>query len=192
MDTSASLLESLRVAADEAAWETLCDLYSPLIRGWLTRLGAAPDDLDDLVQEVLVVVMRRVPDFRRERAGAFRSWLKTISGNCLRDHWRRKRKQGLTPGGSDFAELLAQLADPQSGLSKIWEQEYDKHVTQSLLQRIRHHFSEKTWTAFHRFTLEGASAETVAADLEMTTNAVFIAKSRVLAKLREYGRGLLD
>jgi RNA polymerase sigma-70 factor (ECF subfamily) len=193
MDTSASFLESLRHAPDDDAWSTLVDLYSPLIRGWLKRRGAATSDVDDVAQEVLAVVVRRFPEFRREpRTGAFRTWLRAITANCLRDHWRRGNKQPRAVGGTDFGEIVQQLADSHSDLSKLWDREHDEHVTQYLLKLIRPGFSEKTWQAFQRFAIDGNSADEVARELDMTPNAVFIAKSRVMAALREQGRGLID
>jgi len=193
MDTSASLLDSLRHASDEIAWSQLVDLYSPLIQGWLKRYGAAHSDVDDVVQEVLTVVVRRFPEFRREpRTGAFRSWLRTIAANCLRDHWRKKNKQPPAVGGSDFGVVIQQLTDPHSDLSKQWDREHDEHVTQYLLKRLRPTFTEKTWRAFQRFAIDGRSADEVARELKMTPNAVFIAKSRVMSALREQGRGLLE
>ena len=87
---------------------------------------------------------------------------------------------------------MQQLADPASGLSRVWDKEHDRHVTQRLLQIIRGEFTEKTWLAFQRFALADEPAETVAADLGMTVNAVFIAKSRVLTALRREGAGLLE
>jgi RNA polymerase sigma-70 factor (ECF subfamily) len=193
MDTSASLLDSLRDVSDAAAWNRLVDLYSPLIRGWLRRHGAALGDVDDVVQEVLTVVVRRFPEFRRQpRTGSFRAWLRTITANCLRDHWRRSNKQPAAVGGSDFGEIINQLTDSHSGISKQWDREHDEHVTRYLLERIRPDFSPQTWRAFQRFAMDGLSADQVAAELGMTANAVFIAKSRVMSSLRKQGQGLID
>lgn len=193
MDTSASLLDLLRDASDGVAWTMLVDLYSPLIRGWLKRYGAAAVDADDVVQEVLAVVVRRFPEFQRQpQTGAFRAWLRKITANCLRDYWRRCNRQPTVVGGSEFAEVINQLADPHSGISKVWDREYDEYVARFLLDRIRPDFSERTWRAFQRFALDGVSADKVAHELEISTNAVFIAKSRVMAKLRQVGQGMLD
>lgn len=193
VDTSASFLELLHHESDEENWSRLVDLYTPLIRGWLKRYGAAIGDIDDVVQEVLSVVVRRFPEFQREpRVGAFRAWLRTIAANCLRDHWRRRNKQPAALGGSDFAEIIDQLEDPHSGISKLWDREHDEHVTKYLLKRIQSDFAEKTWQAFQRFAIDGLAADTVAEELGITANAVFIAKSRVMSKLRQIGQGLVE
>jgi RNA polymerase sigma-70 factor (ECF subfamily) len=192
-ETSASLLERLRLQPDDEGWQRLVELYTPLIRGWLHRHGLPPQEADDVVQEVLAVVVRRLPDFRRQpRAGAFRRWLRTITVNCLRDFWRGRRGRPVAAGGSDFVQMLDELADPASGLSREWDREHDRHVTARLLEMIRPHFEATTWRAFQRVALEGASPDDVAAELGLTVNAVFIAKSRVLSRLRQEGAGLID
>lgn len=191
--TSASLLERLRASPDEDSWHRLVDIYTPMIRGWLRRQATIhAEDMDDLVQEVLAVVVRRVRDFRRERTGSFRAWLRQITVNVLRDFWKARHVRPTSTGGSDFLQVLDQLEDPASGLSKLWDQEHDQHVTRRLLDLIRPSFESKTWRAFERVALEGASPDAVAADLGISVNAVFIAKSRVLSRLRQEGDGLLD
>lgn len=193
METSVSFLDSLQHSADEEAWGRLVGMYSPLIQGWLKRNGASLADVEDVTQEVLTVVFRRFPEFRREpRPGAFRAWLRTITANCLRDHWRKKNKQPAGIGGSDFGQVVAQLEDPDSGLSAQWNREHDRHVIQYLLQEVRPAFTDNTWAAFQRFALDGLSADDVSQELGISVNAVFVAKSRVLARLRQRGLGLID
>lgn len=193
MDTSLSLLESLRGGADQESWHTLVRIYGPLIRAWLTRHGARPSEIDDVVQEMLLVVVRRIPEFQHaSRTGSFRSWLRTIAVNCLRDHWRRLDRQPAAAGGSDFRLVIEQLADPHSSVSQQWDREHDELLTRYLLERVREQVAPKHWQAFQRFVLDGLSADQVARELDMTANAVFIAKSRVMNTLRSLGRGLLD
>src|SRR5690242_15110223 len=105
--TSASLLDRLRLQPDAESWQRLVDLYTPLIRGWLRRHAALDQDADDVVQEVLAVVVRKLPQFRRgERPGAFRRWLRSITVNCLRDFWRSQRTRPRATGDSDFLRVL--------------------------------------------------------------------------------------
>jgi RNA polymerase sigma-70 factor (ECF subfamily) len=146
-----------------------------------------------VVQDVLAVVVRRLPQFQHnQRRGAFRCWLRTITVNCLRDFRRARRGKPQASGDADLHEALAQLEDPSSDLSRLWDREHDLHVTRKLLEMIEPEFKPATWQAFRRVALEDVAAETVAAELGITTNAVFIAKSRVLARLRQEAEGLLD
>jgi RNA polymerase sigma-70 factor (ECF subfamily) len=191
--TSDTLLERLRLGADGDAWSQFVDLYTPLIRGWLRRDVKLGAEADDLVQEVLCVVVRKLPQFRREpRPGAFRCWLRGITVNCLRDLWRARRGRPLTVGAGEFLAVLRQLEDPQSELSCLWDREHDRHVVQQLLALIRPHFEPTTWTAFQKVVMEGRPTQQVARELGLSVNAVFIAKSRVLSRLRREGEGLID
>jgi RNA polymerase sigma factor (sigma-70 family) len=190
--TSASLLARAR-DADSGAWGRLVDLYTPLIRRWLTRVGVKPEDGEDLVQDVLAVVVRRFPDFQHnQRIGAFRAWLRAIAVNCARDFWRANRIRPAPVGGTDFGGYLAQLEDSAHPLAEAWDREHDVHVTRHLLDQLRPEFELKTWDMFRRFVLDGVPAAEVATELGTTPNAVFIAKSRVLARLRQEAEGLID
>lgn len=192
-ETSTSLLEAARHDVDGAAWQKLVQLYSPLIRGWLRRHATADHELDDLVQEVFAVVVRRFPDFERQpRTGAFRCWLRTITVNCLRDFWRARRVRPRAGGDSDFQLMLEQLSDSDSPLSRAWDEEHDRYVTEYLLAVVKPDFSEQTWLAFKRATIDDLPASQIAQELGISVNAVFIAKSRVLSRLRQQGRGLID
>src|SRR5687768_7272096 len=103
-ETSASLLDRLRSRDDQEAWQRLADLYTPLIRDWLRQHATLDQDADDLVQEVLSVLLRKLPQFERARTGAFRRWLRTITVNCLRDFWRARRIRPRATGDSAFQE----------------------------------------------------------------------------------------
>jgi RNA polymerase sigma-70 factor (ECF subfamily) len=191
-DTSVSLLERLHATSDAADWQRLVDLYTPLIRGWLSRHLAPNSDVDDLVQDVLAVVVRKLPDFRHnQRTGAFRAWLRSITVNCLRDHWRARRA-AAGAGDERLAALLDQLEDPHNSLSHQWDLEHDQHVARRLMELVEPEFTPQTWRAFQQVAIQGRSPDAVAADLGISVNAVFIAKSRVLSRLRQEGAGLID
>jgi RNA polymerase sigma-70 factor (ECF subfamily) len=192
-ETSLSLLEALQRPTAGDAWQRMAELYGPLIRGWLRRNAILPHDQDDLIQEVLAIVVRKVPAFERvDRPGAFRRWLLNITINCVRDFWRARRLRGVAVNDTSFGERLSQLDDPDSPLSRLWDVEHDRYILERLLELVRPHFELKTWTVFCRITLDGIPPAEAAAEQGLSPNAAFIAKSRVLAKLRELGRGLVD
>jgi RNA polymerase sigma-70 factor (ECF subfamily) len=193
MNTSNTLLEGLQRRSSETAWQRLVDLYTPLIRNWLRRYALMDHDVEDLVQDVLSIVVRKMPEFRRSpQTGAFRRWLRNITVNCLRHFWRAQRFRPRCPDAEGFARILDMLEDPESGLSKMWDREHDEHVTRRLLAMIRPRFEPKTWLAFQRVALEGVPVDQVAAELGTSVNAIFIAKSRVVQMLRKAGQGLID
>ena len=191
--TSFSLLDRLQSQQDDNAWQQLNDIYAPLIHGWLSRQQLEQSDRDDVVQDVLLVVLRRLPQFEHnQRAGAFRTWLRTITVNCLRDHWRTRRLRPLVGGDTSFVEALNQLADDNSELSRQWDEEHDLMVTRKLLDSIRDNIEESTWRAFEAVALQEKPAAEVATELRISVASVYQAKSRVLARLRQAAVGLLD
>ncbi len=191
--TSASLLERLSDRSDSEAWVRLVELYSPLIRGWLGRYELSESDADDLSQTVLTAVVAHLPNFQHNgRVGAFRTWLRTITVNSVRQKFRMDRKSAGSPGGSAFLASLDELDDPDSGLSQVWDQAHDAHVLRTLLTWAEPEFEPKTWLAFRRQVFDEVRPKIVAVELEMTVNAVLVAKSKILKRLRELSRGLID
>ena len=192
-ETSATLLQRLNDRSDSVAWQRLVDLYTPLINSWLRRQGVSAEDAEDLTQEVLGIVVREVSQFQHNgRAGAFRTWLRTITINCLRQSWRSRCVRPQTTRLPNLDSALDQLEDPASDLSRRWDREHDEFVLHRLLDLIEPEFRPATWQAFRRQVIDGAPAEIVAAELGLTVNAVLIAKSRVLSHLRRNAEGLVD
>jgi RNA polymerase sigma-70 factor (ECF subfamily) len=192
-DTPVSLLERLRLHPDPGSWQRLVALYTPLIRDWLRWHNLQPPDADDLSQDVLTVVVRELPNFQHDlRPGAFRRWLRTVTVNRVRGFWRARQSRPMAVGDSPFEAVLDQLEDAHSDLSRRWDEEHDRHVVRRLLELLEPEFEPATWRAFRALALEGRATRDVAAELGTTTNAVRIAKSRVLSRFRQEIAGLID
>jgi RNA polymerase sigma-70 factor (ECF subfamily) len=193
VETSLSLLDALRLHGDAASWQRLVTLYTPLLYGWLRRYDVQECDADDLVQEVFAVLVRELPEFHRNpQVGSFRSWLRTILVNRLRNFWRSRRARPLATGDSALANRLDELADPASELSQLWNREHDRHVVHRALDSVEHEFAPATRQAFRLVVLEGRSEEETATALGISVNAVFIAKSRVMNRLRQEIKGFIE
>jgi RNA polymerase sigma-70 factor (ECF subfamily) len=192
METSVSLLERLAGAPTDDDWRRLDALYRPLLRTWMARAGVPASDIEDLAQDVLLVVFRKVAGFEWRGHGAFRSWLRTILANQLRHYFRGQKYRPTATGDSDFLRLLDELESPDSALSRLWDREHDKHVAASLMQRVQGDFDPVTWQAYHRYALEGEPAAQVAEALGLSLNSVLLAKSRVFKRLRREAAGLVD
>src|SRR5262249_51842481 len=121
------------------------------------------------------------------RTGAFRAWLRGICANRIRMFWRTLPKGG----GPESEAVLRQLADPNSDLSRQWDREHDQHVARQMLASIQSEFKPNTWQAFWLLVIEERTPAEVAATLGLSVNAVFIAKSRVLRRLREEMAGIV-
>jgi RNA polymerase sigma-70 factor (ECF subfamily) len=191
--TPVSLLYRLKVAKPDAAeWQRLQDIYLPLVRAWLARIPSLGSDIDDVAQEVLIVVIRSLPQFERAREGSFRTWLRRVTANCVRTFAKRRGRRPVMAARDDIDVILNQLEDPDSAMSHEWDRQHDQHVVQKLLASIQQDFNPTTWKAFRRFALEGELARVVASELGISENAVLLAKYRVFQRLRAEAAGLIE
>jgi RNA polymerase sigma-70 factor (ECF subfamily) len=192
-ETSHSLLERLGQQPDDASWRRLVDLYTPLLRHTLLHYDVPAADVDDLVQEVFSVVIRELPQFRHNhQCGAFRRWLRNIAVHRLRGYWRVRQTTAHATGDSDALRRLNELEDPASGPSRQWDREHDEYIARRLLELLEPEFTPTTWQAFRRQVMDGGKPAAVARELGISTNAVLLAKSRVLRRMRQEIAGLVD
>lgn len=185
--TPASLLERLRQPAEEAAWERFVDLYTPLLYHWARRLGLQQSDAADLVQDVFVELVQKLPDFTYQAHKRFRGWLWTILVNKWRERGRRLAARSAEAGAAGLV-----LAPTPDATEEIDEAEYRMYLVDRALQLMRAEFQPTTWRACWEYIVAGRPAAEVAAELGVTINAVYLAKSRVLRRLRQELAGILE
>lgn len=190
-ETQPSLLVRLRDAGDELAWSQFVDLYGPLVYGWLRRQGLQDADVADLTQDVLRLVSAAVKTFEYDpRQGTFRGWLFTVVRNRLRTFWQREAGRGQGEGGSAAIEMLHAVADESPDAEAEWNAAFERQLFHCAADIIRDDFAEATWQAFWRTAVEGQAGRAVAADLGLTPAAVYLARSRVMARLKEQVQSL--
>jgi RNA polymerase sigma-70 factor (ECF subfamily) len=178
--TRPSLLVRIRDAGDREAWRQFVEVYAPLVYKFARRRGLQDADAADLTQDVLQAVAgaskRLVYDPER---GTFRAWLYTVARNKLRNLLlaRQRRHEDGNPA----------LIDEQPAREEVeqWEREYEQRLFDWAADQVRGHFQGTTWRAFWMTAVEGRPAADAAAELGLSVGAVYIAKSRVLARLRE-------
>ena len=189
--TSLSLLERVK-SRDPAAWERVVAVYGPLVDHWCRQAGLQDADIADVRQDVLLAVARTIGEFRRDRPGdSFRGWLRTITRSKLTDHWRKKPAAEANTGGSDAYRQLQQLPDDDATES-VADAAESGLVYRRALALIQTDFEVRTWRAFWLVVIDGRSSTEVATELGVSVNAVYLAKGRVLARLREEFAELIE
>jgi RNA polymerase sigma-70 factor, ECF subfamily len=181
--TLLSLLPRLKEQPDAQAWEQFVRLSTPLLLNWSRRLGLREHDAADLVQDVLVVLVRKLPGFRYEPGKNFLGWLRAVLRNKCRD--RR-----VAPG-TEALDDAAEVPAPADGDGPE-EDELRLYVLGRALRLMSSEFAPATWQACWETVVCGRDVRAVAAGLGLTVNAVYVARSRVLARLRQALRGLPD
>jgi RNA polymerase sigma-70 factor, ECF subfamily len=183
--TSPSLLERVK-ADDAAAWDRLVGLYAPLVYRWCRRADLPDQEIADVFQEVFHAVATHIAAFRRERDNdTFRGWLRVITRNKVRDHFRKLGREPAGAGGTEAQLLFARLPDPCADADDSDEGPADRGLFGQALELLRCEFEERTWQAFWLTAVEDRAAGDVALELRMSPGAVRVAKSRVLRRLRE-------
>jgi RNA polymerase sigma-70 factor (ECF subfamily) len=188
LTTQVSLLVRIRDLRDTEAWSEFVTLYSPLIYGVARRRGLQDADAADLTQDVLRAVARTAPRFVYDPGrGTFRGWLFTIIRNGLRK-WARRRHRRPVAGGADGQRALEEQAAPPSDEVDCLEADKRSRLFRWAAEQVRPAFRPSTWEAFWQTAVEAREPGEVAAALGLTVGAVYIARSRVLARLRDHIR----
>jgi RNA polymerase sigma-70 factor (ECF subfamily) len=185
--TRPSLLVRLRDPRDAQAWQEFVRLYAPLVYRFGRRQGLQDSDAADLTQEVLGAVSGGIGrlDYDPQR-GSFRGWLFTLAHRRLCELRARLRRVGRGSGDSDIALVLEEC--PAREDCDSWDREYREAVFAWAAERVRPAVSATTWQAFWRTAVEGADGKAVAGELGLTVAAVYLARSRVMARLKEQVR----
>jgi RNA polymerase sigma factor (sigma-70 family) len=189
-ETRASLILRLPNAADAQAWDDFVALYAPLVYRLARRQGCQPADADDVVQEVLVAVARSVEDWlARPDRGLFRAWLLRIARNLAINSLIRRKHQPVGAGNSDVARLLLLHPDVNGDAASQFDLEYRRELFRWAAEKVREEITERTWQAFWLSTVAEQPIAATAEQLKMSIGSVYIARSRVMARLREVVRG---
>jgi len=182
--TRASLLARLGDPEDRAAWRQFVELYGSLVYGFARRRGLQDADAADLTQDVFLAVSRAMGRWRYDRdKGSFRGWLYGLTRNKVAAFLRQRQRQPVGSGDTDAQLRLAEEPSPDGEAE--WEREFERQLFRLAAARIQDAFAPSTWTAFWRTAVEGRSGAAVARELGMSVGAVYVARSRVLARLTE-------
>jgi RNA polymerase sigma-70 factor (ECF subfamily) len=192
-DTRASLLVRIRDGRDTEAWQQFIKTYAPIVYGFARRRGLQDADAADLMQEVLrsVAAAAERLDYDPKR-GTFRSWLFTVTRNKLYTWLDGQRHQVHGSGDTGAQQRLDEQASRDGDGEAVWDREYQTRLTALAMERVRGEFHDATWQAFVLTAVEGKAARTAGEALKMSPGAVYVAKSRVLARLREEIQKLQD
>jgi len=183
--TSASLLAALSDPDNRTVWNQYVGRYRPLLVRYGRRLGLGADEAEDVAQQTLLTFSTSYRAGRYELGkGRLRSWLFGIARNELLQFRRRGRRDVQAPESRGGDGLFDQIA-AREDLEAVWEQEWRKAVLGACLEQVRREVQPQSYEAFDLFALQGRPAVEVAARLGVTPNAVFLAKRRILHRVRE-------
>lgn len=177
--TRISLLKRIRDPRNNHSWEEFVDIYRPVIAGVIRSFRINAVDSEDILQEVLLQMSKTARNFEVDSdKGKFRSYLRQVTANKVRDYCRRRKK------------LVRNIEQPSSivqppDLEEVWEDEFHRSIFRVAMKRVRQQARELTWTCFQEHVVHKRNAEVVADELGISTNAVYINSSRIMTRLRD-------
>lgn len=190
--TRASLILRLKNREDLDAWQQFAEIYQPLVFRLARRKGFQDSDAADVAQEVLLRVANAVERWDPDGHGSFRGWLYRIARNFMINFLQSHQRRPIAGGSDAVLELLDNHPDPNSLESKAFDEELEQQVFAWASERIRPSFKTNTWDAFWATAVEGRPADAVAIELGISVGAVYIARSRVIQKLKEEVKRVLS
>ena len=185
-ETRASLILRLRESSDVEAWNEFAEIYQPLVYRLARQKGLQDADAQEVTQEVMTRVARAINGWEPDRKlGTFRGWLYRISKNMVIQFLRTQNRMPRTAGTPSENQIIEGKPDGGAGPDEEFDSEFERQTFAWAAKKIESGFSEKTWSAFWRTAVENETVDVVANDLQMSRGAVYIARSRVIARLRE-------
>jgi len=182
-ETRLSLIQRLQDAGDEAAWEEFASIYRPIIVRLAIRKQLQNDDAEDLAQQVLLLVLKNISKWKPDPSRArFRTWLQTVVRNATLNALTRRPKEQAS-GGTNSLQKLYQCPDKADSL--WFDLEWQRETLRWVAQQVRGEFESATWTAFWDTAIEQLSAQEVAEKIGKSVGAVYIARSRVMQRIKQ-------
>jgi RNA polymerase sigma-70 factor (ECF subfamily) len=186
--TSSSLLRRLRDTQDQASWSEFVALYEPLLTRYVRKKGVGEHDAQDIVQGILVTLLRKLPTFELDRGrGRFRTWLWQVTHNAVID-WARSRRRTQEAE----ARLRGEWQEGGPEPDPDWDAEVRKRVLEYALEKVRAQTNPATWACFDQHLLKGRPGADVGAELGVPANTVYVYAARVLARVREQCEAYLE
>ena len=185
LSTRQTLLIRIRDADDGDAWSEFVGLYLPVVERYARSQGVKDSDIDDLSQEVLKSIASAIKKFDYDpEKGTFRSWVFRVVRSKVAQHFKVAGRQPAQASGSTAVHRL--LAEHPSESEELdWDLEYRRQMFRWAAQRVRHEFADNTWAAFWHTAVDGMRPADISEKVEMSVGAIYVAKSRVVARLRD-------
>lgn len=184
LTTQPSLLVRIRDPLDAGAWAQFVEIYAPLVYGYLRKRSLQDADAADVAQEVMRTVSQTIGQWTYDPGrGTFRGWLLSVVNSRLTDFRRKQQRQLATMANAAAAHDAA--FSNTAAASAEWDRDYQRQLFHAAAQQVREDFSNSSWQAFWQTAVEGKSASQAAQRLGVSTAAVYLAKARVMARIRQ-------
>ena len=184
-ETNESLILRVKDPSDAASWTDFLAIYRPVVVHMACGRGLQYADADDLAQQVFLSVARAIEDWELDaHQPPFRVWLSRITRNAIVNALTR-RKPDVGGGSTSVQEMLRELPERDDITTQQVLEESRRQALRWAAEEIRNEFTEVTWKMFWLTSIEGASVAEVARLNNKTPGAVYMARFRVMQRLKD-------
>jgi len=191
LPTRTSLLRRLKQWEDQESWRDFFNTYWKLIYSAAVKAGLNDAEAQDVVQDTVIAVAKKIEDFKYDPAlDSFKGWLLYLTRKRIALHYRkRERDRGGPSSSSDvmaFASELERIPDPAGvDLEAIWDEEWERNLTDAALARVKQQVNPKQFQMFNFYVLKQWPVKEVAKTLGVTVTQVYLAKHRISASVKK-------
>jgi RNA polymerase sigma factor (sigma-70 family) len=183
--TRISILMALRAdPGDQSAWSAFVDRYGPQIHAWCLRWRLQDADAQDVTQNVLLKLVRHLPEFAYDPSRSFRGWLRTLTAHSWSD-FIRDQVRGVRGAADSVVADRLDTVQARVDLVRHLEETYDRELLELAMAEVRERVEAHTWEAFRLTAIEGVAALDVAAFLGIAVATVYRARHVVQERLRK-------
>ena len=187
--TSETLLNRVRSPLDQAAWTEFVERYGRRIYGWCRQWGLQEADAQDVTQDVLLRLARKMRSFAYDPSRSFRGWLRTLTHHAWSDFLEDRKRPGAGSGDGEMTRALEQV-EARDDLTRWLDEEFTRALFEEASARVRLRVQGHTWEAFRLTAVEGKSGAEAAALLGIRVATVYVARSKVQKLLQDEVRKL--
>ena len=190
LPTRESLLHRLKSWDDQESWADFFNTYWRLIYSAALKAGLNEVQAQDVVQDTIIVVAKKMKDFTYDRAiDSFKGWLLYLTRKRIALEYRRKERERVTSGSSESTDWTLEandLPDPAGfDLQSVWEQEWERNLWEAAITRVKKEVNAKQFQMFDLYTIKEKSAQEVARQLNVPVAQVYLAKHRISSLLKK-------
>lgn len=190
LPTRESLLRRLKSWEDQESWADFFNTYWRLIYSAALKAGLNEAQAQDVVQDTIIVVAKKMKDFTYDRAiDSFKGWLLYLTRKRIALEYRRKELARVTSGSSESTDWILEandLPDPAGfDLQSVWEQEWERNLWEAAITRVKKEVNAKQFQMFDLYTIKEKSAQEVARQLNVPVAQVYLAKHRISSLLKK-------
>ena len=187
-----SLLNRLKDLDDQQSWREFYDLYWRLIYGVAINAGLNATEAEDVVQETVISVAKKMPEFKADpEAGSFKGFLLLITRRRIVDQFRKRSPEQAAlavhrPDETARTSTIERVPDPASfDLDAVWDREWERNLMDAAMERVKRQIDLKQSQIYDLYVVKQWPVKKVAATMSVNIGQVYLAKHRISRLLKK-------